>query len=198
MLEQGGMKALILVATLPSLVAASPATTRDPDFVNTQPRRGAVARSLSASTFDGPIEPTAVVTFAFDSTALDPASIVELDQVARWMKHHPLHRLVVEGHADTIGTIDYNLDLGERRAMAVRDHLQSWGIAGDRVIVAVFGKVDAHRREDPSDRRVVLFASSAPASELSALMIDHTRADRIVWTDHGSQLEETRTVTALR
>jgi peptidoglycan-associated lipoprotein len=198
MLERWSMKALILVAIIPSLVAASPATTRDPDFVDTQPRRGAVDRSLAASTSSGPIEPTSVVTFAFDSTALDPASIVELDQVARWMKHHPAHRLIVEGHTDVIGTIDYNLDLGKRRAMAVRDHLQGWGISGDRVIVAVFGKVEAHRRADPSDRRVVLFASSAPASEISALMIDHTRADTIVWTDHGSQLEETRTVTALR
>lgn len=192
------MKALILVAMFPSLVSASPATTRDPDFVNTQPRRGAVDRSLAASTFNGPIEPSAVVTFAFDSTALDPASVVELDQIARWMKHHGSHRIVVEGHTDMIGPIDYNLDLGKRRAMAVRDHLQSWGISPDRVIVAVFGEVDAHRREDPSDRRVVVFASSAPASELSALMIDHTRADSIVWTSHGSQLEETRTVTALR
>ena len=192
------MKALtLIVISFPAIVAAQPAAARGPDFMDA-PAAPVGDRFLMASPLRGPIEPSALVTFAFDSTALDPAAIAELDGIARWMRHHPAERLVLEGHTDRIGTIGYNLDLGFRRAEAVRDHLRSWGISGDRMIVAVFGEADAHRRIDAGDRRVVLFASQLPVGELSALMLDHTRADSVVWTDHGTQLEETRMVTASR
>jgi peptidoglycan-associated lipoprotein len=40
----------------------------------------------------------------------------------------------IEGHADSRGTNEYNLALGERRAAAVKDYLVSLGIAADRML----------------------------------------------------------------
>ncbi len=183
------MKVLTLaLLLLPSLAVAGP------DFVAPP----APTRSLAASNATERIEPSELVTFAFDSDALDPLAIIQLDQIAHWMKHHPGQHLVLEGHTDIIGTADYNLDLGRRRAIAVRDHLRSWGISGDRVLVAVFGEHGAHRTVDESDRHVLVFASQRPMGELIAMMMDTTRAQSVVWTDHGTRLEEARTVEASR
>ena len=47
---------------------------------------------------------------------------------------------MVEGHADSRGTAEYNLALGERRAAAVRDYLVNLGIGADRITVVSKGK----------------------------------------------------------
>ena len=49
-------------------------------------------------------------------------------------------RATVEGHADSRGTNEYNLALGERRAAAARDYLVSLGIAGDRLLAVSKGE----------------------------------------------------------
>ena len=55
---------------------------------------------------------------------------------------------MVEGHADSRGTNEYNLALGERRADAARDYLVSLGLAADRVTIVSKGEEAAllHRR----------------------------------------------------
>ena len=65
---------------------------------------------------------------------------------------------MVEGHADSRGTAEYNLALGERRATAVRDYLVNLGIGADRITIVSKGKEVAvlHRRE-----RGLLAAESA-------------------------------------
>ena len=52
-----------------------------------------------------------------------------LQKNADWMKRWPTTKVMVEGHADSRGTNEYNLALGERRADAVRDYLVSLGLA---------------------------------------------------------------------
>jgi peptidoglycan-associated lipoprotein len=49
-------------------------------------------------------------------------------------------RTSVEGHADSRGTNQYNLALGERRANAVKDYLVGLGIAADRLVVVSKGE----------------------------------------------------------
>jgi peptidoglycan-associated lipoprotein len=48
--------------------------------------------------------------------------------------------ITVEGHADERGTAEYNLALGERRAVAVKTYLVSLGVAPDRVRTVSYGK----------------------------------------------------------
>jgi outer membrane protein OmpA-like peptidoglycan-associated protein len=188
------MKTLILASllALPGLALAdSNAPPRGPDFLAVAPPRG-VDRTLVASSGMQPIEPLEIVNFGLDSTALDPAAISQLDVLAAWMKKYPEQNLVIEGHTDRLGTADYNLDLGERRAIAVRSHLRGWGVSGDRVIVATFGERGAHKIENANDRRVVIFASDKPRTELVHDVIQHTRAQAVAWTDRGAKISVTK------
>ncbi|HET9992350.1 MAG TPA: OmpA family protein [Kofleriaceae bacterium] len=189
------MKALIIASlmALPGLALAdtSSAPPRGPDFVAAAPSRS-VDRSLAASSGTKPIGPLELVMFGFDSTALDPTALSQLDVIATWMKHHPDQNLVIEGHTDKVGPRSYNYDLGERRAMAVRDHLESWGISRDRIVTATFGERAAHHEESSNDRRVVVFASDKDRQTLAHDVLENTRAEQVAWTDRGTKLSVTK------
>jgi outer membrane protein OmpA-like peptidoglycan-associated protein len=189
------MKALIIASlmALPGLALADTysAPPRGPDFVAVAPPRG-VDRSVAASSGTEPIAPLELVMFGFDSTSLDPAAISQLDVLATWMKHHPKQNVVIEGHTDKIGPADYNTSLGARRATAVRAHLQSWGIASDRIVVSTFGERGAHHEESSNDRRVVVFASDKDRQALAHDVLENTRAVAVAWTDRGTRLSVTK------
>ena len=68
--------------------------------------------------------------FALNSSSLDHQAQGNLDQVADWSKQNPDTALTVEGHCDPRGTREYNLQLGERRAVAAKKHLAARGAAG--------------------------------------------------------------------
>ena len=52
----------------------------------------------------------------------------------------PTWTITIEGHCDERGTAEYNLALGERRAVAARAHLVSLGISADRLRTVSYGK----------------------------------------------------------
>jgi peptidoglycan-associated lipoprotein len=56
------------------------------------------------------------------------------------MKKRTTSKVLIEGHADSRGTNEYNLALGERRADVVRDYLVSLGVAADRVSIVSKGE----------------------------------------------------------
>jgi len=56
------------------------------------------------------------------------------------MQADPNLRLVIEGHTCNIGTAEYNLALGERRARSVMDYLTSRGVAAGRLETRSFGE----------------------------------------------------------
>jgi peptidoglycan-associated lipoprotein len=80
------------------------------------------------------------VFFDFDSYALDDRDRTTLDAQAAWLTRNAGVRVTIEGHADERGTREYNLALGDRRANAARDYLQSRGIAASRMQVISWGK----------------------------------------------------------
>jgi outer membrane protein OmpA-like peptidoglycan-associated protein len=74
------------------------------------------------------------VLFQSGQSTLMPAAMVKLNDVAdALVKNNPDSRILVEGHTDSQGKADYNRDLSQKRAQAVRDYLVSRGIAADRV-----------------------------------------------------------------
>ncbi|MCA1559239.1 MAG: peptidoglycan-associated lipoprotein Pal [Acidobacteria bacterium] len=85
-------------------------------------------------------KPLAVVYFALDSTELTPEARAILQKNFEWMKRWPSTKVLAEGHADSRGTNEYNLALGERRADAVRDYLTGLGVATDRITVVSKGE----------------------------------------------------------
>ena len=80
------------------------------------------------------------VLFAFDSYSLDEEARRTLDAQADWLSRNSAVRVTIEGHADERGTREYNLALGDRRANAARDYLQSRGVAASRMQTISWGK----------------------------------------------------------
>lgn len=80
------------------------------------------------------------VLFEVDQSTLTPAAQATLDGQARWLIENTAYNAVIEGHADEQGTREYNVALGARRADAVRNHLISRGVAGNRLRVVSYGK----------------------------------------------------------
>ncbi|MGH9334498.1 MAG: OmpA family protein, partial [Vicinamibacteria bacterium] len=63
-----------------------------------------------------------------------------LDRNADWLKRHASVTVLIEGHCDERGTVEYNLALGERRASAVYNYLMSLGIPAGRLKTISYGK----------------------------------------------------------
>jgi outer membrane protein OmpA-like peptidoglycan-associated protein len=80
------------------------------------------------------------VHFDFDRYTLRPEAVRLLEQAVAAMKEDGTLRLMIEGHTCNIGTAEYNLALGERRAAAVRDYLQQNGVAATRVQTVSYGE----------------------------------------------------------
>jgi outer membrane protein OmpA-like peptidoglycan-associated protein len=91
------------------------------------------------------------VHFDFDRYSLRPEATRALDEAIKSMQDNPTLRVEIEGHTCNIGTAEYNLALGERRANAVRDYLTSRGIGADRLRTVSYGeerpKYDNSREE---------------------------------------------------
>jgi peptidoglycan-associated lipoprotein len=86
---------------------------------------------------NSPFEP---VFFAYDSAEVDGTGQQTLNANAEVLKKYPEWVITIEGHADERGTAEYNLALGERRAMAARAYLVSLGIPADRLKIVSYGK----------------------------------------------------------
>jgi len=80
------------------------------------------------------------VFFELDSYSLDGEDRSTLDAQVTWLQRYPNVRVTIEGHADERGTREYNLALGDRRANAARDYLQSRGIDPSRMQTISYGK----------------------------------------------------------
>src|SRR5688572_16839238 len=98
---------------------------------------GISARSIEDLNRDSPFRPA---YFALDSAELDDAGRAVVTANAAVMRKYPTWMITVEGHCDERGTAEYNLALGERRAVAVKTYLLSLGIPGDRVRIVSYGK----------------------------------------------------------
>ncbi|MBS1951887.1 MAG: hypothetical protein OJF59_001127 [Cytophagales bacterium] len=90
------------------------------------------------------IEENAVITlnnifFDFDRSVLKQESFPELNRIVALMNERTSMQVEIAGHADPIGTAEYNLSLSERRAKAVAKYLIEKGIAKDRISVVFFG-----------------------------------------------------------
>jgi len=80
-----------------------------------------------------------VLYFAYDDTEIDEAATRVIIEHANFMQNNPSVRLRLEGHADERGTREYNLALGENRALSVKEVLGLYNLE-DRVIVISYGE----------------------------------------------------------
>ena len=94
-------------------------------------------RSLDDLNRDSPLRPA---FFELDSSELDDAGRAVVQTNAEMLKRYPTWMITIEGHCDERGTAEYNLALGERRAIAVRTYLVSLGIQPNRLRTVSYGK----------------------------------------------------------
>ncbi|MDO9116935.1 MAG: OmpA family protein [Nitrospira sp.] len=85
--------------------------------------------------------------FAYDSWDLDKENMRALTENANWLLAHRDTRLRIEGHCDERGSTAYNLVLGERRALAVREFLTDLGVATQRLAIMSYGESQPVCRE---------------------------------------------------
>jgi len=86
---------------------------------------------------NSPFQP---VYFALDKSDVDSTGQETLNKNAAVLKKYPSWVITIEGHSDERGTAEYNLSLGERRALAARNYLVSLGIPADRLRTVSYGK----------------------------------------------------------
>lgn len=80
------------------------------------------------------------IFFEYDKSNIRPEYQPVLENIAKWLGSRAGTQLLVEGHCDERGTDEYNLALGERRALAVRRYLIALGVSTDRVHTISYGE----------------------------------------------------------
>jgi peptidoglycan-associated lipoprotein len=95
------------------------------------------ATDIDSINKNSPFQP---VFFGFDSAEIDGTAQDALNTNAELLKKYPTWVITIEGHADERGTAEYNLALGERRALAARAYLVSLGVPADRLRTVSYGK----------------------------------------------------------
>ncbi len=98
--------------------------------------------SLRGSEFIG-IPDLAPIRFDYDSYSLQGESLDNLKKNAAYLGEHRDVEVLVSGHCDERGTIEYNLALGQNRAKEVRDYYIRLGVAGGRIATISYGEENA-------------------------------------------------------
>jgi peptidoglycan-associated lipoprotein len=94
-------------------------------------------KSLDDLNRDSPLKP---LFFELDSSDVSAEGQRVLQENAGIMKKYPAWQITIEGHCDERGTAEYNLALGERRALAAKNYLVSLGVPADKVKTVSYGK----------------------------------------------------------
>lgn len=105
----------------PGPITANPYATKTVDEINR----------------DSPLKP---VFFLYDSEELDDAARAALNENAAVLRANSSWVVTIEGHCDERGTAEYNLALGDRRALAAKTYLQALGVSASRLRTVSYGK----------------------------------------------------------
>jgi len=81
-----------------------------------------------------------MVHFDFDKYYIKDDMKPILHANAEWLLKHPGVEILVEGHCDERGTVEYNIALGEKRASAAQNYIISLGVPGERLKIISYGK----------------------------------------------------------
>ena len=93
------------------------------------------------------------ITFASNSADLSPNSLLELDRVIEFMNLNPGVEIEVSAHSDDVGADAYNLQLSQRRASSVKDHLVKSEIQNTRIASVGYGETRPIAPNDTDENR---------------------------------------------
>jgi peptidoglycan-associated lipoprotein len=115
-----------------------PTPVTEPQPVPVEPSAtGIDSRDLDEINKNSPFQP---LFFGYDQSEVSPEGQQVLNANAEIMKKFSTWVITIEGHADERGTAEYNLALGERRALAARNYLVSLGVPANRLRTVSYGK----------------------------------------------------------
>ena len=111
------------------------------DTLQTRPREINIITSI---TFDR-------VQFEYDSAQVSPAERGKVENVFGYLKKHPETSVIIEAHCDERGSREYNIALGERRALAVREYLLGLGVDSQQIQTKSYGEEKPLRMNHDED-----------------------------------------------
>jgi peptidoglycan-associated lipoprotein len=130
-----------------SLSACSSTPTKPAGSGQTAGATGAESSGMDGSGMNesvlyagAPKDAAATVYFGFDKYNVDPSYRPMLQQNAAFLNENTQRHVLVEGNTDNRGSREYNIALGEKRAVAVRDVLLADGVAPAQVDVVSYGE----------------------------------------------------------
>ncbi|HXG54935.1 MAG TPA: OmpA family protein [Vicinamibacterales bacterium] len=127
-------------STQPTRPAAPPGPPTPPD--EPRPTPPTEEEIFSRTTVDelNAQKPLTDVHFGYDATDLSEEARAAMQKNLQWLNRWPSTKVMVEGHADSRDTNEYNLALGSRRADSVRGYLVSLGLSADRITMVSKGE----------------------------------------------------------
>jgi outer membrane protein OmpA-like peptidoglycan-associated protein len=113
--------------------------------------------SVDTNIYATPINHLTTVHFDFDSSAIKETERYKLEPTVEYLKHNSNNQVLIEGHCDWFGTAEYNLALGERRALSAKTYLLQMGAADNQIVTVSKGSLEAtqglSKAEGIQDRR---------------------------------------------
>lgn len=88
-----------------------------------------------------------IIYFTLDSSNVSGEALDTLKANANYLKNNPKVNIVIEGHCDERGTTEYNLALGQRRAVKIKEYYVQLGVSPKRIATVSYGE------EMPADKR---------------------------------------------
>lgn len=144
---------------VPGARAAEPEPGRRESVARVPEKEVAIPREAAVS-------PLKDIYFDFDKYDLNQEAKKTLQEIAEWLLKSPRVKVVIEGHSDERGTDEYNLALGERRAMAAFRYLKSLGVKEERLSTVSYGEMrpadPGHNEEAWTKNRRGHFVPSSP------------------------------------
>ena len=125
--------------TVPPRPPAPPEPVVEPAVVPPEPVPADAVASASLDDLNRTL-PLKPAFFDYDSSDLTSQGQAVLNENAAALKRYATWAVTIEGHCDERGTAEYNLALGERRAVAARAYLVSLGVSADRLRTVSYGK----------------------------------------------------------
>jgi peptidoglycan-associated lipoprotein len=151
-----GMKkvvALLLIGSLAAVFALSGCGSKEEviEDITMEPDEGIPAEEIDITDLTLPdrddtiyIEPLskdfADINFEYDQYRVLDRDVPTLEAIAGWLAENPESRVLIEGHCDERGTNEYNMALGEQRALSARRYLVSLGVSPDRLTTISYGE----------------------------------------------------------
>lgn len=154
-MKRNGLKVVAVIAALVLTSACgSKKKANEGVDVGANPDAGVAAKEMAydaAGSDSGTIAGLSTIYFDYDQSSINTTARKILAGNAEWVKNNPNVAMQIEGHCDARGTVEYNIALGERRALAVKNYMISLGVDGKRLSVISYGKERPMAQGDSED-----------------------------------------------